>query len=358
MKHSEIAPLRLVQQGIFQKKSENPAQAVARLGAVQAQDFQMARWAVGCRTEVATDAQIDEAIDQAKIFRTHILRPTWHFVAAEDYRWMLQIGTPQVQRTLASANKKLGLPPEILEKSNRLIEKMLLGRQLTRDEIMANLARENIPTDSITPAHLMMHAELTGLVANGSWRGKQLTYALLDERLPAAPPRPLDECLALLARRFFGSHAPATLADFAWWSGLSLGDSRRGVAMLHGEFFSEKIEEKEYWLPQSADFETAKKVSESVFLLPAFDEFLIAYADRSASLDAARFSSTITANGIFKPVVVVGGQVVGLWRRSFKKDKVLVGVDFFEEKLALPKVEIERAAGQFAEFLGLKLEVV
>lgn len=350
MNLSTIATFRLQNQQITHPSFARPKEVAAWLGAMQAQDYTHAKWAVGLRIPGSTDADIEAALDRGDIVRTHVLRPTWHFAAAEDIRWMLALSAPQIRAAGAAMERQLGLDEALFKRTNTIIRKALEGgKQLTREELMAELAKSGIVANGYQAAHIMFEAELDAIVCNGSRRGKQFTYALLDERVPPGkmPDRP--DAIAELARRYFTSHAPATLPDFQWWSGLRAADARAGLEAVKPLLVSETIENQTYWLPN--DFKPASPATSTLHLLPAFDEFLVSYKDRSASLDSSRKVQAITGNGIFKPVVVVDGWVKGIWQRTFKKDKVVVEKELFEELSAAEHAAFEAEVGRFEAFV-------
>ncbi len=287
MTHTEIANLRLHNQQITQTNFTTAAEIVGWMGAMQAQDYAHAKWAVGLRIPGSTDAEVEAAIDRGEIVRTHLLRPTWHFVAAEDARWMLALSAPQIMKLIGPMNRRLEMDSAIFSKSHSILAKALQGgNHLTREELMAELRREGIPTDDFRSSHLMFVAELDGIVCNGVRRGNKLTYALLDERIPKSKMFDRAAAIAELARRYFTSHAPATLPDFYWWSGLKMSDARAGLEAMQPKMVSETIDGKTYWWPN--DTKPLKTKPLDLQLLPAFDEFLVSYKDRSASLDPSR----------------------------------------------------------------------
>jgi hypothetical protein len=353
---AELSHSRLRNQQIVASTLRTPQAVVAYMGAMQAQDYPMAKWAVGTRLAGATDQHIEAALDAGEIVRTHVLRPTWHFVAAADARWMLALSAPRIRSAMAAYERQLGLDATTLTKSIHVVARALEGgRHLTREELMQAVETAGIPTNSSRAAHVMMHAELDGIVCNGAMRGKQFTYALMDEKVPKGPVLAREEALAALARRYFESHGPATLADFHWWSGLPMPDARAGVAMAKPHLMSEKVEGCEYW--SRPDAPIGLNAVPGVHFLPAFDEFMVSYKDRSAALAAHLQQEAITGNGIFKPIVVVDGRVVGIWKRSVKKDAVVVEVQFFDPKTTLSRAQIQSATQGFADFLGLGLKV-
>ncbi len=353
---SAIAHLRLQNQQIAHSIFATPADLVAWHGAKQAQDYTHAKWAIGLRLPGATDQTIEAAIDAGAIVRTHILRPTWHFVAARDIRWMMRLTAPQIAVQGASRERELALDPEIYRRCNDLIAKTLEGeKQLTRQELAEALTAGGIETDSSRMVHIMMQAELELVVCNGSRRGKEQTYALLDERVPAGSTLSREESLAELARRYFTSHAPATIQDFTWWSGLKVGDARAALEMVKSDLKSMPLGALLYWMPQTMELPAA--IKPSVHLLPAFDEFLVSYKERGASLDPAHAGHSITGNGIFKPIVVIDGRVAGVWSRTEKQKRVEIETQLFTDIKPLAQEGIFMAAQRFGQFLGKEVKL-
>lgn len=348
---SIIAQLRLQNQQIAQSKFTSPGELVAWHGAKQAQDYTHAKWAIGLRLPNSTDTRIEQAIDAAEIVRTHILRPTWHFVAAADIRWMMRLTAPQIAAQGAARESDLGLNAEYFHRAHEVIFKTLEGgHQFTRTELATALEQAGIQTDASRMVHIMMRAELELLVCNGSRRGKEQTYALLDERIPPTPARSREESLAALAERYFTSHAPATLQDFTWWSGLKVGDARTALEMIKANLNSMPLGELTYWMPKNLDLD--KPFRPSAYLLPAFDEYLVSYKERGAVLNPIQTINTITSNGIFKPIVVINGVVSGVWSRTEKRTSVIIEPQLFAVVSPEEKTGIIQAASHFGNFLA------
>ena len=315
MKPKDIANIRLINQQIAGTKFTSAKEIVAWMGAMQAQDYAMVKWAVGVRLPNSTEKMIEDALNKGEIIRTHVLRPTWHIVSADDLRWMLALTAPHIKAGMKSRQKQLGLTDTILAKSRKVIEKTLRdGNHSTREELIAVLNKAKINTDENRASHIFVAAELEGLICSGAEKNGKPTFSLLDEWVPATQPLGRDEALASLAKRYFTSHGPATLEDFNWWSGLSLGKSRRALEMVQHELSSEMVDEKTYWFADGG-FKTKK----SKFLLPAFDEFIISYKDRSATLTFEDHKQAVSNNGMFHPTIVVNGETVGVWKRTIKK---------------------------------------
>jgi hypothetical protein len=303
----DIASLRLRNQHITRPRRGSPADLVAALGAVQAQEYAFAKWALALRLATQpTDAEIEAAFDRGEILRTHLLRPTWHFVAASDIVWIQQLTGPRVQARLATYLRNFGIERRTVIKAATMIERALGGgRYLTRQELRATLARAGITLDGTPLALVVMYAELEHVICSGPRRGKQFTYALVSERAPN--PRMLsgEEALGELTRRYIGSHGPATVRDFVWWSSLTTTDVRRGLDIVKAR--PREHDGRTYWMLRSASVLPPR--STQVHLLPIYDEFLVAYRDRVA---VPHGPSTYTL-GPMKHALVIDGQVAGTW---------------------------------------------
>lgn len=349
MTHSAISSLRLTNQHIQGTQFTSVQELVHWMGAVQSQDYAMAQYAIGVRIKNSTHRMIEEAIDKAEIIRTHILRPTWHFVSAKDARWMMELTAKNLNRALASNNRRLELDEKTFKKCNGIIEKLLYGgKHLTRKEIMSVLEKKGIRTNDLRASHIMFRAETSLVVCNGIKREKQFTYALFDERVPATKKRTREEALAGLALTYFLSHGPASLPDFTWWSGLSASDAREGLELVKGKLVSEKSRDKIYWFSPDSSF-TKNKTNFLVFL-PAFDEFIISYKSREVCLDPQFASHAFTNNGIFNPIIVHNAKVIGIWKPQYQKG-VKIKQHFFGKPSATQQRLCLKATRQFERFM-------
>ena len=324
----EISNHRLRNQQVVESQFKTAQDIVGWMGAMQAQDFNMSKWAIGARLPDSTEKLIESAIAKGEIIRTHILRPTWHFVSSEDIYWMLELSAPHIKACMKARDKELGLTDVIFKKSNAVIEKALRdGQHLSREELLTEFIKADIPVDNNRTSHLLMRAETEGIICSGQTKASKQTYALLSERVPIMKPLKRDEALAKLAIKYFTSHCPATLQDFVWWSGLSVSDSKQALEMIKSNFIAETIGNRTYWVTNS--FSNSEIDKEVVYCLPAYDEFIISYKDRTASLPFEKHHKAVSNNGIFRPIIVLNGQVIGTWRRMIKKDKVLLDTEFF-----------------------------
>ncbi len=249
---TNFAQSRLISQHIGGNELKTPAALVAHMGAMQAQDFNMVKWAIGARLPGVTEEQIEKSFNSGQLIRTHLMRPTWHLIVPEDVSWLLELTAPRIKSAARSRHKQLEIDEKLINKSNSLIEKALMGnKHMTREELMDVLERAGIKARKERSTHLMFCAELDGIVCSGEIRDKEQTYALLRERVPEIKKIGHDEALARLAQKYFTSHCPASAPDFAWWSGLSLGVARRAIELIKTGFISEKVGDITYWFPDS-----------------------------------------------------------------------------------------------------------
>ena len=230
------------------------------------------------------------------------------------------------------------------------------GHHLFREELLTKLEQAHIANDNNRTSHLLMWAELEGIICSGKIKNNKITYALLSEIVPKTKIITRDEALEKLTLKSFTSHCPATLQDFAWWSGLSVTESKNALEMIKSSLVSETIDSKTYWYTYSTLIPQLD--NDSVCLLPAYDEYIISYKDRTASLPLANFNKAVSINGIFIPTIVINGQARGLWKRTIKKDKIILEKEFFEPVNKATLQLIEKAAVQFEHFMNKRVELI
>jgi hypothetical protein len=346
-----LLPERLRNQQLARSEARSAADVVSCLGAVQAQDYAGAKWALGVRAAGLTDALVEDACTRGQILRTHVLRPTWHFVTPADIRWMLALTAPRVRAAIRPNGRRLGLDDAIVARSRRVLERALRGRQLTRAQLGSTLARAGIRVDGPALAQLMMHAELEGVVCSGAREGHKFTYALLDERAPRGTPLRREEGLGELARRYLGGHGPATLRDFAWWSGLTMGDARQGIESVGSSLERRVSNDRVYWsvrVPGPA----APRASAAAHLLPNYDEYLVAYKDRDPVAESAG-AAVLSARGadFFTHSLVVNGRVAGSWRKTSGRESVRIEVVPYRALTPGDRRALASAAERYGRFI-------
>lgn len=350
MTSEEISAIRLQNQQVSATKFSRVQDLVYWMGAMQAQDFGMAKWAIGSRLSNATDKIVTDAFRKGEIIRTHLLRPTWHIVSNKDIYWILGLTAPHIKSLLRSRHRDLELSESTINRCKAVVEKSLVGgKHLTREEIMNQLQEAQISTEGQRASHLMLICELDGIICSGAPNGKKQTYALLEEWVPKTSSFNREDALAKLAKRYFTSHGPATIQDFIWWSGLPVKDAKNALEMVKSGFVSEKMEDQIYWRSLSSPTSGAK--NDSAYLLPAYDEFIISYRDRSASLISEDHKKAISDNGLFRPIVVVNGKVAGTWKRVQKKDAIWVEPNYFHPVSERVRKQVENKALEYRRFI-------
>lgn len=332
-----------------------PAEVVSWLCAVQSQDYAGAKWAIAQRTAGASDTEVEAAFNAGAILRTHVLRPTWHFVSPADIRWLLALTGPRVRRVLASHDRTLGIDEQLLARVCRVFERALRDRTyLTRAELAQALSRKGIVASGQRLARLAAHAELTGLICSGPRRGRHSTYALLDERAAPAPPIGRDEALATLARRYLDSHGPATLRDFSWWSGLTMGEGRRGLEAAGARV--RPLNDLALWsLPPNGP---GVRPAGLAHLLPNYDEYLVAYKDR-APVAGSDWGSIVAEHRTdpFGYYLLLDGRIAGSWRAIARGAGVALEVACQQPPTSRTRQAIARAARRYGLFAGVAANV-
>ena len=351
-----VANIRANNQKIFNKSSASVPDVVKYITAIQAQDYNMVKWAVGVRSKNITENDVNNAINNREIIRTHLMRPTWHLVSANDIYWLLDLTAPKIISTLRTRLRDLGLTTDILNKSLKILERELSeNNYLTRDQIKSILKSSKINTGENRLSHILMYAELNKLICNGDVHYNKVTYSLLEERVPKSKTFNKNESLFNLANRYFTTRGPATIADFTWWSGLNISEAKIALELCKDNLISENLNGKEYWFSESSD-----NIPEDyyAYLLPAFDEFILSYTDRTAYLPHEYMKNAVYSNGIFRPVILLNGKIIGIWSRKIKKEKVIISIKYFEGQGKSNNEKVKNAAQNYSNFLGLKLEFI
>jgi hypothetical protein len=358
-----LSDQRLENERLAQPTFTHPAEVVRWFGAVQAQEFALSKWGLSMRMQhidgaPLTESAFERAFNDGQILRTHVMRPTWHFVTPEDIRWMLELTAPRVHTVNGYMYRQAGLDETTLHRASEIIATILGGgKQLTKNEIGTELTHHGIAHTGMNLGYVIHYAELEAVVCSGARRGKQQTYALISERAPQAKSLPREEALATLTRRFFTSHGPATAHDFAWWSGLTMVDVKAGVALCGRDLDSFELDGKTWWRAADTAYPASRPEGTTAWLLPPYDEYTIAYRDHTPILAAEYHETAVEA--IFNGVMMLDGKLVGNWRRSFPNKKtVLVEYAPFRDLNGEEQAAFATAAERFAGFLELNLDLV
>ena len=330
---------------------ETPSDVVQSFGALQAQDYLGALWAIGLRLPGLREQDIERAIEQKAIVRTWPMRGTLHFVAAADVRWMLALLTPAVVARSARRLAELHLDDGDFRRSRKAIVRALQGgRQRTRRGMYEVLEAAKVSTAGQRGIDVLWRLAQEGLICFGAREGKQPTFVLLDEWLPPAPPVAPDEALAAVAQRYFSGHGPATLDDFTWWSGLPAGKAREGLEAVKTRLEREVVGGSTYWFSERGSGAARSLKAPRIHLLPAFDEYMVGYRDRAAVLTAVR--EVNRGGGMLAPTLLIDGSVAGTWRRDLATRAVAVALTPFVKLNASDSKGLRRVADEYGEFLG------
>ncbi len=350
-----IGDLRLVSQRISDPVAISAGELVAALGAVQAQDYRAALWAIGLRLRDFTEAQVERALAGHTIVRTWPLRGTLHFVAAADVRWMLALLAPRTMAAASGRHRQLGLGSDDFARSREILAGVLRGdRRMSRGEVLGALEEGGVSAAGQRGIHILARLCQEGLLCLGPLHGRQQAFVLLEEWVPPGRVLDRDEALAELAGRYFAGHGPATLQDFVWWTGLKVADARAALEMAATSLASVTQDGTVYWMSREVlATGVPLRARSRVALLPAFDEYLLGYRDRSAVLARAAGAKLAPfANGRFHPIIVVGGRVAGTWRRVVDKGTVRVEASPFRPLTKAANAALRAAAERYVGFLG------
>ncbi|REA58233.1 winged helix DNA-binding domain-containing protein [Dyadobacter luteus] len=356
MKAQDIIRLRLFNQKLSKSSETTPAEIVSWFGAMQAQDFAGAKWSIGLRGKGMTEMDVGRAIAEKQIIRTWPMRGTLHFVVPEDVRWLLSLLAPRIISGAAGRHRQLELDALTFSKSQDILENALQGgKQLTRKEVYDILNLNGISTEGQRGIHIINYLAMKQVLCHGAHQDKQPTYALLDDWVPVGHALSTEESLHRVAVKYFQSHGPATLADFVWWTGLKISDARLALNSASPLLSSFEFNGQKYWFSSDLpDRLPAKNIS----LLPGFDELMLGYTDRKLLVQEALLPKIVPGNnGMFMPTIVINGKVEGLWKRTFKKDRIVIQLLPFDKIHDKYKDDILQAAGQFGHYLGTPIEL-
>ena len=335
-----------------------PEDVVGWFGAVQAQDYGPAKWAIGGRTRHATDSSVERAFAAGKILRTHVLRPTWHFVLPADIRWLLTATAPRVQARSAYRYRQLGLDETTLKRTESLLVAALRGgNELTREEAAAVLTGAGVSVDGQRLPYILSNAELGALICSGARRGPRHTYVLLEERAPAARDLPRDDALAELARRYFTSHGPATARDFATWASLTLAEVRQSLEAAGPALRREDLHGITVWSGAAEPRRPAAPRSPALHLVQGYDEYIMGYTETKNVLARPGATWAPAERPAFNLVVLLDGRVAGFWKRTIKRDKVVIEASLLEHFDDVRRRALEAEAARYGAFLGLEAVV-
>jgi len=346
----QIADARLVNENLILPASSAPA-VVKNLGAVQSQDFWGACWALGQRTG-KTQQQIEQDFNEGKILRTHILRPTWHFVDPSDIRWIQELTGPRVFAGIKGYYKKFGLTDDVLQTSLAALRTGLQGKQLPRLEVKKIYESANLDTSDLRFGFLLIYAEISSLICSGAIKNRQHTYALISDRAPHVKVLPREQALAKITERYFSSHGPATIKDMSWWSSLTTDDIKQGIKQANLKSFDLSGQTFYYKNQPKIDFKKPL-----INLLPNYDEMLVGYKFRDASI-AHDLSETPSMRDLFFHIITQDGRVIGNWRKQIsKKDALKIQFNLFKTLNKQEQTALDQAFSDLRKYSSLKIEL-
>jgi hypothetical protein len=342
-----IVRRRLQAQRLAAEPFGAPADAVRWLGAMQAQEFAEAKWSIGERVHGCTDDAVEEAFARGEILRTHVLRPTWHFVARADIRWMLRLTAPRVHALNRYPYRRFALDDEVLVRTGAVLARALAdGEPRTRPELAEVLRRAGIVAEGLRLAYVLMHAELEELVCSGPRRRRQQTYALLDDRAGEADEIPREQALAELTWRYFSSHGPATVKDFTAWSSLTTADARAGLELVDDRLEPRIAADGTPWYAAPDAHEAHPAMG--AFLIPMYDETVVAYRDLKVVL-----AHPPPREGLLRRPIVIDGRTVGSWKRSVTTRAAVIEAELFTPPGPAESAALDAVVERFGRFMEL-----
>lgn len=306
--------IRLLSQQLACPLLSSPKDIVAHFGAMQAQDYRMMRWAVVMRMRRPSAEAFRKAFDDGEIIRLHLLRGTWQLVSRDDYPWMLHLFADKAERTIRrwmKANRVTIDDDELHAIRDILVEECIAKGSATKEDFASALTRRGISMDAHRLSYHIRLAEISGTLCSGILTSMRATYAWAENKVATTTQMEKDEMLAMLARKYFQSHSPATFDDYLWWSGLTATECRRGMDALGTELTKEQWKSYELYIHESCRRRGFRKGKS--LLLPPFDEYLIGYKSRELAIHPTLAHHAHTNNGIFFPVIAHDGIVCGNW---------------------------------------------
>jgi hypothetical protein len=354
---------------------DRPASAgelLRRVGALQAQDHGSGAWSVGLRTGL-TAAQVEDAVTAREIVRTWPMRGTLHWVPAEDARWMCELLARRVLDGLPTRYGQLGITDADVKHSRDVLEEHLT-EPMSRPAVVDLLARHGIDPEGQRAYHLVGHHCMTGLLCQGPLIGRQPSFVLIDSWVPLSRKPAREEALATVAARYVRSHGPVTERDFAGWIGQGLGVAREALALV-GDRIERAEVSGQVWL-RHVDAHEGDEITQAdpgtqgterpgttsrpaqVHLLPQWDEFLLGYKNREVVLPPEHVVRVVPGrNMVFRPTVVVDGEVAGVWRRSGSGKRIRVEVELFRPPTARLRRGLEASTAAYGRFLGRQADL-
>jgi hypothetical protein len=360
-----LRELRLRVQGLRAPFDVSAPEVVRRFVAVQAQEFLPAQWGLAARVPVEQRpdaASVAAALDRGEVLRTHVLRPTWHFLHPADARWVMELSAERVHRQNGLYYRRVGVEGEVATRGLDIVAASLAGGHRTRAELTAALDAGGLPLTGLAFTYLLMLAELERIAISGAGVGKQRTYAAFDERVPASKPRPRDEALTELAVRYLASRGPATDRDFAAWSGFTLGDTRKAFAAAvdatDGRITSIDLDGVVHWFDAATVDPAIVEVVDNgvVDLLQAYDEYIMGYAPPRTYLQPPGRRDPVRPEFPLH-ALVIDGVMAGRWAPVVEARRASVRVVPWRTFSPTEERSVEASVAELERFLGVPVTV-
>ena len=346
----DIARWRLVNHRLVGSDLKTPAGVVAHMGGIQAQDYDGGIWSIGLRLPGSTEADVHTAIAARTVIRTWAMRGTLHFIEAGSIRWILELLANGIIARASLRHRQLGLDSVTFRRSEDVLTKALEGgKQMTREELVGVLESRGIRCDGQRAVYILHWASVNRVICFGVKRGKQFTHVLFEEWVGKTRPLSSDQALGELTCRFFTSHAPATVQDFMWWSGLSAADAAKGIEISKKRLEKQEHHGRTYWA--GVERRPAGTTVESIQLLPGFDDYLLGYKNRGASLDP-KHAHRLGSGGVLRPSIIMNGEVIGTWRRTKRQNRPTVMTETFVALGKKGRSLLDAAVNAYNRFIG------
>ena len=318
--------IRLLNQQLVAPQFNDPAEVVAHLGAMQAQEYRLMRWAVAMRTKKPSAKAFKKAFDDGRIIRLHLMRGTWQMVSAEDYWPMLELCATKAASVIKGwmSSNKISIPDEELKRIREILAQTASDkRSVTKEDFVQALAEKDICMDDHRLSYHIRMAELSGTLCSGDLLPMKASYALTASKIKPKVKIDRDEALMRFTWKYFQSRQPATLEDFVWWSGLNISDCRKGIELLGNTLHIERWKGRDFYFTD--DCRTRGFRKDKFLLIPPYDEYLIGYKSRDIVLPPEHRHRAHNNSGNFQPIIAHDGIVCGNWS-PFKED---CQVEFF-----------------------------
>ncbi len=338
--------------------TDTPAEVVSKMAAIQAQDYEAALWAIGLRSRKGTTRDdVIESLRKGENVRTWLMRGTLHISSPKDTRWLIEPTRESLQRTAAKREENRGLSKSAVERCKAtLLNALQGGRAITRSEAYGLFEAAGVPSNNNLGYHMLYRAAWDGLICFGPQKGKEQTFVLLEEWAPDHTTYPEEDILKELALRYFSGHGPATLEDFVWWTGIRMNEARKGIEMASSKLTRVEMNGSSYY---TRGKEAVREGTLGrMFLLPGYDEYILGYRDRSMALGDISFRKIAHSNGVFLPVIVSGGRVVGTWKRQSKGKLIKILIQPFGRFGTHDLSKVNEAADDYRRFMGTDVKVV